>query len=507
MAKKKEARLTGRQVKSSPECDLDNGFQSPITSLKDVTLENIRSVLVSSRYVQALIVATIAGLFLRFYNLGYNSLWLDEASTYTISVRSLPEIWQVTAAGEFNPPLFYWIEHIMLQFGNNEIILRFIPALLGVLTIPLVYYIGKEFVDRNVGIIAAAGCAFSPFLIFYSQEARAYSVMLFFVAAAMIFYLRAQKTHDIKNWALFGVFSALAFWAHFYAFVIVAALFLYEFAMQVSRFRTELKNLKMLVLGAVVFIVLCLPLILVTIQLFITRTSSAPTYGIQGLGIITETFRQVSGFNDIAMFILVALFILGIIQAFFTDAKKGIFLVTLTVLTFVISFILSFKMPMIPRYLIFFSIVFFIGIALSYKIFYLLISNRAIVYGLVLALCVISAPTLAGYYSGYSKEDWRGFSGLIQQKTVPGDMVVLVPGYVSQPLDYYYSNATDKTFEYGAYTGQDLANIYSAKGSSTMYLVVTGDISAANPQGDALAWLNNNTRLLGQNTGIYLFTA
>ena len=48
----------------------------------------------------------------------------------------------------------------MLMLGNNEVILRFVPALLGVLTIPLIYFAGKEFMDRNVGIIAAAAFAF-----------------------------------------------------------------------------------------------------------------------------------------------------------------------------------------------------------------------------------------------------------------------------------------------------------------------------------------------------------
>ena len=115
----------------------------------------------------------------------------------------------------------------MLIFGNSEVVLRFIPALLGVLTIPLIYLVGKEFMDRNTGIIAAAAFAFSPFLIFYSQEARAYSMMLFFVTFSMVFYFRALKSNDLTNWALFGILSALAFWSHFYALVIIGALVLY----------------------------------------------------------------------------------------------------------------------------------------------------------------------------------------------------------------------------------------------------------------------------------------
>ena len=507
MAKKREDRGKERKTGGGTECNLDGDYTSPIQSFRDINVNNIKSAVIYSRYLQSLIVLTVIGFFFRFYNLGFNSLWLDEASTNTFAVMSIPDIWKATAGGEFNPPLFYWIEHLMITMGNNEVVLRFVPALLGVLTIPLIFFAGKEFMDRNVGIIAAAAFAFSPFLIFYSQEARSYSMMLFFVAFALVFYFKALKTNDLKNWALFGVLSALAFWSHFYAFVIIASLILYALFLQIGNIQKNMQNLKMIAVSIVLFVVLCFPLILLAIQLFASRTSSAPAFGIQGLGIISETFRELSGFSDISMFLFLILFIIGIIQAFLIDKNKGIFLVTLTVLTFVISFILSYKMPMVPRYLIFFNTVFFIGIAISYKIFYNLINNRGVVYGFIALLVIISSPTLVDYYNGYSKEDWRGFSGQIQQITKPGDLVVVVPGYITQPLNYYYANASDQTFEFGANTGKQLEVINTGKGNNSAYFVVTGDISAANPNGDAIAWLNANTKPLGQKTGIYLFVS
>lgn len=510
MAKKKGARGQEKETKPkiSPECDLDEGYSTPVKSLRDISVENTKSVLVNSRYAQSLVVLTIIGVFLRFYNLGFNSLWLDEASTYGFAVKSFPEIWQATSAGEFNPPLFYWVEHVMLMFGNNEVVLRFIPALLGVLTIPLVYFVGKEFIDRNVGIIAAAAFAVSPFLIYYSQEARVYSTMLFFVAASMVFYLKALKTNDIANWALFGVMSALAFWAHFYAFTIIAALFIYALAIRIRDIHKGIQGIKMIIIAAAVFVILCLPLILVTVQLFFVRSASAPTFGIRGLGLITETFRQVAGFADIAFGVLCILFAIGVVQAFLINKEKGIFLVWLTIATFAISYVLSFRIPMQPRYLIFMCIIFFVGVAVSYKVFYALVNNRGVVYGFIAVLFIISAPVLVTYYSGYSKEDWRGFAGVLQQKTNPGDQIIFVPGYISQPFDYfYYSNATDHTFEYGASSGKELEAAYAHKGNSTQYYIVTPDIRAANPNGDAEAWLNENTRSIGQYTGIYLFSA
>ena len=186
----------------------------------------------------------------------------------------------------------------MLFFGNSEVVLRFVPALLGVLTIPLIYLVGKECMDRNVGIIAAAAFTFSPFLIFYSQEARAYSMMLFFVTFSMVFYFRALKSNNIHNWALFGLLSALAFWSHFYALVIIGALFLYALYELYPKIKSSTSAAKPLGTACVILGLICLPLILITIQLFAKRTASAPTFGIQGLGIIVATFAQISGFRS-----------------------------------------------------------------------------------------------------------------------------------------------------------------------------------------------------------------
>jgi uncharacterized membrane protein len=514
MGRKRGDREKEKKIpRTDPECTLDDGFTSPVQSFHDLSVGNITEAIFQSRYLQLLLSLTVIGAILRFYNLGYNSLWLDEASTLTFAVQSIPDIWQATTAGEFNPPLFYWIEHIMLIFGNSEVVLRFIPALLGVLTIPLVYLVGREFMDRNTGIIAAAAFAFSPFLLFYSQEARAYSMTLFFVTFSMVFYFRAKKGNSVQDWALFGILSALAFWSHFYAMVIIGALVLYALYELYPEIRNNPGAARPLVTGGVLFGLICLPLILVTIQLFFRRSASAPTYGIQGPDIIIATFAQISCLNPqipgavIALYLLPVLFIAGTIQAFLLDKNKGIFIVTLTVLTFLISNILSYMIPMQPRYLIFLAIVYFITIALSCRLVFDRIHSRGIVYGFIALLVVINAPMLAAYYSGYVKEDWRGFATGLEQLTRQGDFVVVVPGYVSQPLDYYYSNTSDQTIEFSAYNSEDLMAIHAQKTNNTLFFVVTGDISAANPEGDAIDWLEKNTKSLGQNTGIYLLTS
>lgn len=478
-----------KKLLSQPkECDLNSNMYQSIFN---------------NRYIQCLILLTVIGFILRFYNLGFNCLWLDEASTNTFATMSLAGIWNATIGGEFNPPLFYWVEHIIINLlQNNEVTLRLVPAIFGVLTIPAIYYVGKEFIDSNVGIISAAAFTFSPFLIFYSQEARAYSMMLFFITLSMVFYFRALKNNDTLNWCLFGLFSAIAFWTHFYALVMIASLILYAIYIHIT---TRKISISPFILGVSIFTILISPLIIASIKLFTSRTSTGPTFGIQGIGVFIETLKQISGFSDILMLTFGLIFIIGVIGLLFTDKDKGIFLLVITIMTFIVSIILSFKMPMVPRYLIFFNIIFFIGIASSYKLLYSKISNPKIIYGIMAILIVVSAPTLLNYYSTQTKDDWRGFSSQVQNLTVKGDVIVLVPGYLYQPFDYYYSNTSDKTLELMAINKDELESINTNYPNNTLYFVVTGDILSANPNGDAIAWLEEHTMPIGRNNNIYLF--
>ncbi len=504
---KKQGKRTKRETETcDSRGDLDAGNTAP-TSSDTFSFDTIIASVRSSRYLQVLIGLTFAGLLLRFYNLGGNSLWLDEASTLAFARQSLIGIWESTAGGEFNPPLFYWLEHGMLLFGESEFVLRLLPALLGVLTIPAIYIIGKEFRDKNVGLIAAALLTFSPFHIFYSQEARAYAPMLFFFSLALLFYVRASRSNEARSWVLFGLFSAVAFWMHFYAIVPVSVLILHALVTRAGEIRSDVRNARNLAFSVVAFVVASLPLLIVTVNLFLVRTSSTPTFGIQGLDVIYQTLLQVSGFSDLILVPFILLFVLGVAYTWREDRDGALLLIFMMVLPLAASLILSSRMPMIPRYLIYLLPVYFVGIASAYPGLYALVRDRRAVYLAVAAAVLISTPFLSTYYTTPQKNDWRGFSAELGGMTGEGDLVVVLPPYMAQPLDYYYSNATDGTLELGATTGDELQAIRDRYPDRRAFYVVTGDIFAADPTGDAVGWLDTNAEFAGQRMGIYLFTS
>jgi uncharacterized membrane protein len=505
MPRKREDRAKEKRIRPVQGINLDGEYVSPVRSYRDLTYENIKTELLRSRYTQLLVSLTIIGLFLRFYNLGFNSLWLDEATTHHFAKLSFMEIWELTAGGEYNPPLFHWVEHFMLFFGNSEVILRFIPAFSGILTIPLFYFIGKEFLDRNTGILAAAILTFSPFHIFYSQDARAYSMMLFFISLALLFYLFATRSNDKKFWILFSIFSALAFWTHFYSMIIIATLIIFALIINAGKIKGSVSEIKPLLLSIAAFVLMCLPLIIVTIRLFFIRTSGQPTFGIQGFGIITESIQQFSGYNVYSAVIFLILLVIGFIQILKTEKIKFFLFTSIIILSLTASWALSYKMPMIPRYLIFLLPIFYIGVAAGFRPFYQTLNNRWVIYLFIAVIILIASPFMSSYYSGFSKEDWRGFSKNIESMTKEGDIVVVAPGYNTLPLNYYYSNTTDRTIQVEATTKNDLEKISLSKGNSSVFIVITSDIFAADPGGGTIQYLNEHAKFLGQNTGLNLF--
>lgn len=445
-------------------------------------------------HIKVLIIITALGAILRFYHLGYNSLWLDEAATYSFAQKSLIDIWGFTFGGEFNPPLFYWVEHCMLFLGKNEVILRLVPAVVGVLTIPLFYLIGEEFMDRNMGLIAAAILSLSPVHIYYSQEARAYTSVLFLISLALICYLYGQRSNRSSYWILFGFFLAAAFWTHFYSIVAAGALILFGFIEQFEKSLDGSSKLKQIPIGLASFIVLCAPLLVIAMRLFLIRTSSRPAFGLHGMDFIIESIWEIFGCSNYTELVLIVLFIIGIIQLSYSEINKALLMITVITITFIVSLGLSYKMPMMPRYILFLLPLFYSGAAAAYKPLTKVIPRRLVVCSFLIILLLLNAQFYNEYYNNYFKSDWRDFSKELQNMTENGDIIIVLPAYIKMPLNYYYNNTTDHTIEFGASTKKDLESLYGFINHSRVFFVITDDLSAADPSGKSRDWLKAKSR-------------
>jgi mannosyltransferase len=196
---------------------------------------------------RALGLVLLVGAALRFATLDAQSLWYDEAVTGHLLTLSLPDLWRAIPDSESTPPLYYVLAWLWTHvFGVGEVGLRSLSALLGTATIGVVWALGRRLGGERAGLLAAALVAFNPMLVWFSQEARGYALLVALGALSALLWLRAlddgfvlRSSNDPAPTAghpphsptsgrrytrllAWGVVAALALATHYYALFLIA---------------------------------------------------------------------------------------------------------------------------------------------------------------------------------------------------------------------------------------------------------------------------------------------
>lgn len=137
----------------------------------------------------------LPSFFLRLISLD-QSLWLDEAVTAkVVKTFDYLTIIQKFSPFDFHPPLYYLLMKFWTNiFGYSEISLRFPSIIFSLLSGFLVYKIGSLLTDKKLGLWAAVFFLFNPLIIYYSQEARMYMMVTFFITSSFYYFLKIQKS-------------------------------------------------------------------------------------------------------------------------------------------------------------------------------------------------------------------------------------------------------------------------------------------------------------------------
>ncbi len=184
----------------------------------------------SSRTLPALVAAiTAAGLLLRIPSFN-DSLFADEVGTYfVVTSHSLGQVIDLTRTFQLNPPLYLILAWFTEKLGDPAQTLRLVSLLAGTAAIPLTYLVGLYTVGRRAAISGAALIALSPFLIFYSTEARPYALLLLLDLSSTLCLLRAVETGRFRWWAGYAVSSCAAIYTHYPAVFVLVAQFAWAF--------------------------------------------------------------------------------------------------------------------------------------------------------------------------------------------------------------------------------------------------------------------------------------
>lgn len=166
-----------------------------------------------------LVLSTLIGLILRIATISSQSFWYDELSTRAVLDGSLFGLLDRASALEGTPPLYFALQDFWSRmFGYSEGPLRSFSVIVGTLTVLVVFGTARELqLSRRVARTAALLIAVNPFLIWYSREARAYSLLVFLLALSMLALARAKERGASLDFWLFGAASGLSVMTHYFA--------------------------------------------------------------------------------------------------------------------------------------------------------------------------------------------------------------------------------------------------------------------------------------------------
>ncbi|MFH1641567.1 MAG: glycosyltransferase family 39 protein [Nanoarchaeota archaeon] len=160
------------------------------------------------------------GFSLRFYNLSEESLWGDELATVKLSAQPLSYLLNP----KINLPVdtYHLILHYCMRiFGQSEFSVRFPAMIFGVFSIFVIYLIGKRVFNREIGIFSSLILAISPFHIHYSQEARAYSLLMLLSLTSTYYFMKLIKSNDHKYIIVYTISTLIGIYTHYFIFFLL----------------------------------------------------------------------------------------------------------------------------------------------------------------------------------------------------------------------------------------------------------------------------------------------
>ena len=345
------------------------------------------------------------------------SLWLDEAIGAIIAKSfSFSDIIFKFPLTDNHPPLYYLILKAWTTFfGYSEISLRIPSVIFGVAAIYLVFKIVKEFTKINP-LVPALLLATSPLHIYYSQEARMYSLACFLATGAVYYFLRILKESGrLFDWAVFSIFyTALAF-SDYVPVFLYPVFVIYALVKQLDRNwwgKFVLANTPLAVLGT-----FWIPILRVQSEKGRWLLSTLPAWGeiaggatVKHLQALFSKFilGRVSFFDKNIYLILVLIaavpFVIALLRAIKSGKAGGIFWLWLIVPS-ALGFAASFWFPVF----IYFRYVFIL------PAFYILLSLglsghfkfRKILIGGILAVNMLGLSIYI-FDKNQQREDWRG---------------------------------------------------------------------------------------------------
>lgn len=391
-----------------------------------------------------LILLVFLSFSLGAYQLGSQSLWYDEGVSAYLTRLSLPELTLWTAE-DIQPPLYYYLLYFWVRAaGRSEFSLRFPSLFFSVLTVPTMWATAAKLLGKRAGLLATLFAALSPLHLWYSREARMYTMLTFFTLLSLRLFLEICEGNFSPTPFSAWVSSLVAsLYTHYFAlFAMLSLTLMALYPLTEKRVKTTAR----LIAGEGIALALYLPWLPFLLKRY--RVDVSYWEGSLKLGealrktlisfSVGETMLE-SKATPIA-WAMAGLFVASITFLALRQRRAALFLSFYFLIPVVSILALAYHSPKFnPRYLMVSSPAFLIAMAGGLAE---LLHLRVLP---VLLISIVLGPFLLSDYNLYfdpafTKADFRGVAHYIREHQQPDETVILVSGHMYPVFSYYFGD-------------------------------------------------------------------
>ena len=424
----------------------------------------------------------LAAFILRIISLN-QSLWLDE-SINVLAAKNYSFIGMVTeyAIADFHPPGFFIILWFWTKlFGINEIAVRIPSVIFGVSAVYITYLIGKKLYSKNLGIIGSLLLAVNPLHIYYSQDARMYSLATLAVAVNILLFIKLLKGEKL-NLVLLILSNLAVFASDYVAYFIFPAQFIF---LLIYKKKDLLKKYVLSVVGAVVLGLWWIPIFIKQLDMGASTAAQLPAWKfIVGafdpkalpltfvkfiIGRISYHDKLIYGFMLLPITLIFAYLLYRGIK--FADKFNRKFLIIWLAVPISLATLVSFMIPIYSYFRVLYTIPsFLLLISLGILSF-----RSRLRYFFLTTVALIEIISASIYLSNpaFQREDWRGLVDFLRTKV--SSITIFESSGNLPPFDYYARgeiNARGALKNFPAKDDSDLADLENMlKDFKNVYLV------------------------------------
>lgn len=433
----------------------------------------------SKLWIQYLLLAaiTLLAFVLRFYKLGDWSFWYDESYT----MRNVREMLQMGLLDQqVSRSLIFLVVNTL---GTSEFNARLVPALIGVISIPILFFPVRQMLGAGVALLFSLFLALSQWHLYWSQNARFYTtLLLFYTLALLVFYFGIERD---KPWyfVLFLILLGLAVQERLFAVFLIPVVAAYMLALRFLPFEKPAglrwRNV----------LILLIPSLLIGL-LYSLEFIQDPQKWINSFTWVNNNpFWLLSG---VIYYIGLPIMCFGVGAAVYLMAGKNraaLLLSLSAVIPLLALLVLSLFHYTANRYA-FVSLTSWLMLA-ALGVWLLLSQMRglgwvlAVSAILILTLEPLSEAVLYYRYQNGNRDNWKDAFTLINRLKEPGDLVVVTNNDLG---DYYTGEETENYFRFDT---QNLPN-----NGERIWFVEDNNLGEKIEIADKLRWVQANADLV-----------